>query len=91
MEQFLCDNCNKVLKKSLTNHVRISEPGWPATDTDSWHFCAECVEIVRAWLKQLCTYDMNKDRSKEIEVVDENKLTKKEGKKKEDVSGSTRI
>ena len=91
MEVYLCDKCERTLKKSLTNHVRISEPGWPATDTDSWHFCAECVEIVRAWVKQLCTYDMNKDRSKAIAVVDENKLTKKEGKKKEDVSGSTRI
>ena len=91
MEVYLCDKCGATLKKETTTHVRISEPGWPATDTNSWHFCAKCVELIRSWLKEFCVYDMDKDRSKAIAVVDENKLTKKEGKKEEDVSGSTRI
>ena len=91
MEVYLCDKCGDTLKKNVTTTVRISEPGWPSSDADSWHFCIKCVELIRSWLKEFCKYDMDKDRSEEIAVVDENKLTKKEGKKEEDVSGSTRI
>jgi len=91
MEVFRCDKCGDELKENNVTEVRVSQPGFIYTTDVKYHFCAKDMDSLNLWIKEFCSYDMNKDRSEPIPVVDENKLTEKENKKEEEVSGSTRI